>query len=162
MRQPLPQTQQKQNLKPRPMRHMQQNRLHQPKPQGANTMTIDQHRAKQLLNQIFEAWTELNSILSQAPEQPQTKPTENNNISTPKPATAELNFNPDICAWFPAQGPSGNFERAKDGTNFRFLKAYLEAHNGKATINALYYWLFPDKTAIGRKPSKTTNNNGGN
>lgn len=123
--------------------------------------TVDQQTIQQLLNQITEATNKLNAIFTQETIPKSLQPNTNFNKPQPQPQlNGELSFNPDICAWMPATGRKGEYEVAKDGTNYRFLKAYLEAHEGKATIKGNFYWLFTDKISIGRKPSK--NGNGGN
>ena len=75
-----------------------------------------------------------------------------------QPNTTELPFNPDLCVWEPKDGASGPYEGCKEGPNFTLLRNYLDEHQGKATINGLWYWLFTNKDQIGRKPRK----NGGN
>lgn len=63
-----------------------------------------------------------------------------------------LNFNPNVCNWAPHEGAKGPYELSKDGTNFVFLKQYLgEQPNQSATINGVFYWLFKDGNAVGRK-----------
>lgn len=122
-------------------------------------MTVDQYELTQKVKQAIELLLDIKAQLSQEPQptQPTTTPK-----TEPTKLHSELNFNPDICAWMPAKGHRGEYEVAKDGTNYRFLKKYLEEHEGKATINGMFYWLFTDKISIGRKPSKTTITNGGN
>ncbi len=68
----------------------------------------------------------------------------------PQP-TEELPFNPELCNWQPDTGPRGDYESCKDGANFGYLKKYLETHNGKATLEGRFYWLFTDGNRVGRK-----------
>ncbi len=73
-------------------------------------------------------------------------------------ANNELAFNPELCNWQQKEGTNGKYEGCKEGPNFNLLKDYLEKHDGKATINGLFYWLFTNKDQIGRKQARREGN----
>lgn len=80
------------------------------------------------------------------PQTPQAQP-------KPQPKT-DLPFNPELCNWQKTASLKGEYEACKEGPNFVLLKKYLDEHEGKATINGQFYWLFTNKDQIGRKPQK--------
>jgi len=58
--------------------------------------------------------------------------------------------------WKPAEGPSGNYERAEPEENagnphYEALIADLDAHNGKLTKSGFFVWRFTNSDIIGRK-----------
>lgn len=63
--------------------------------------------------------------------------------------------------WKQTTGPKGAFEVAEAKTNeknvaFNDLIAYLQAHDGKATIEGFFAWKFTDSSgSVGRKPSRS-------
>ena len=81
----------------------------------------------------------------------------NPETTTQKPA----NFNPENIDWFKASGPNGVYERYPASQQqptttpeYTWLLNQLLKHEGKYSYGGLFYWLFNDKTTIGRKPSK--------
>jgi hypothetical protein len=65
--------------------------------------------------------------------------------------TAQLDFNPNLCDWRRQEGEKGPYEACREGTNFALLKSYLAEHDNKATLENVFYWLFPKKDQVGRK-----------
>lgn len=69
------------------------------------------------------------------------------------------NHMPDMTGiiWLPKIGARGSFELADGKANvnnapFQRLTAYLKSHDGKATIDSYFVWLFTDGSgSIGRK-----------
>ncbi len=61
---------------------------------------------------------------------------------------------PDGMKWEQVVGAKGPFEIARDvdNGNFKALREDLEKHKGHRTIGNDFFWLFPEKDAIGRKP----------
>jgi hypothetical protein len=71
------------------------------------------------------------------------------------PASKELAFNVELCNWNLKHNDKGEFEMCRDGPNFILLKNYLATHKkNSATINGLFYWVFTDGNAVGRKEAK--------
>lgn len=77
------------------------------------------------------------------PKQPQTEQTQQE----------KLQFDPDICEWQNMNGERGPYQLCnKDVGDYGKLLAYLQGKEGtKATLNGMFYWLFKDGKAIGRK-----------
>ena len=67
------------------------------------------------------------------------------------------NWNPDSLKWKEAKGEKGLYERADINDNsqsadFSAMVQDLENHERKLSRSGLFYWLFTDKKAVGRKP----------
>jgi hypothetical protein len=65
-------------------------------------------------------------------------------------------WTPGRIPWKNATGPSGPYERAEDPRNpeFESLLIDLNGHKGSLTRDGLYYWLFTDGQAVGRKKAR--------
>jgi len=67
-------------------------------------------------------------------------------------------FDPDNIKWVQANGFSGPYERypAKGekvelSQDYKALLKWLKEHNGKATYQGYFYWIFQDGATRGRK-----------
>ncbi|RLI00071.1 hypothetical protein DRO19_00525 [Candidatus Bathyarchaeota archaeon] len=67
-------------------------------------------------------------------------------------------FDPEKIKWVQAEGFSGPYERypAKGekielSQDYKALLKWLKEHNGKATYQGYFYWIFQDGATIGRK-----------
>jgi hypothetical protein len=71
------------------------------------------------------------------------------------------NYNPEKIQWNKTEGPNGPYERypayqqePEQTTDYTNLLNDLKNHDGKLTHHGLFYWLWEDKTTIGRQPEK--------
>jgi len=72
--------------------------------------------------------------------------------------TVENAFDPDNIRWVKANGFSGPYERypakgekVEPNEDYKALLKWLKEHNGKASYQGYFYWLFSDGATIGRK-----------
>lgn len=68
-------------------------------------------------------------------------------------------FDVSKIVWTQKEGNKGPYELANkvanaDNPNWKALKECLGEKDGKATFEKLFYWLFEDGDAIGRKEAK--------
>jgi len=70
----------------------------------------------------------------------------------------EVVFDPSKIKWVQAEGFSGKYQRypAKGekvelSQDYKALLKWLKEHNGKATYDGFFYWLFSDGATVGRK-----------
>lgn len=65
----------------------------------------------------------------------------------------EARWQPDRIRWEQAQGNSGPYERSEDADSpdYKALLNDLAAHQGKLVRDGYFYWLFQNRSMIGRK-----------
>ena len=73
----------------------------------------------------------------------------------------EVVFDASKIKWVEANGFSGKYERyppkgekVELTPDYKALLKWLKEHNGKATYQGYFYWLFQDGATIGRKKRK--------
>lgn len=83
------------------------------------------------------------------------------NLGAPTKQEPRQSFDESKLNWQKIDNPGGKgpYERCDESPDPEFanLKRYLEEKKGKATIRGLFYWIFTNGKAIGRKVSTRGN-----